>query len=61
MKPKWIVTYRLNDKVHTVEHEFRTMAELEMIKLEAYGITPTLHFSDGKETEQKFVRDVYGI
>ena len=40
---KWIVSYRLNGKLVDREFDSRLLAELEMIKLLAYNLEPTLH------------------
>lgn len=57
----WYVRYRYNDREYSKGFEFLTLAELEMIKLEAYGMKPSLHKASSDGVEQEFVRHTYGL
>ena len=58
---KYTISYRYNDKTVTLgPYEFLTIAQLEMIKLEAYGLTASLH-EINREESSRFVGVRFGV
>ncbi len=45
-KNKWVLAWMYNDKPYSKEYEFQTIAELEKIRLEAYGLSVSIHRKD---------------
>lgn len=43
IKLPWVVSWRWNGREYSEPFEFQLLAEMKMIQLEAYGMTPTLH------------------